>query len=141
MNDDFKSPETGRTDDSGGDARLEAALRHLDPGRADAGYWHRFHATVMASASDELARRRMLADVTVSELVTSWGRALVPAAMVAAAAASFLVFQPADRTASPSQNVPVALEEMLDGPGFTNGFFASDAEGGGMSVAFATEGF
>lgn len=139
---EFHSPETGRTDDGGRDPWLTEVLRALDPGAGDPGYWNRFHARVMAGTRDELARRRMMADVTVSELVTSWGRALVPAAVAAAAVASFLMLQPTDDRMAADVDAPIALEEMLEERGEMEPLFASGRAGdGAMSVTFASDGF
>lgn len=83
-------------------------LEHLDPGRSDPGYWARFQAGVMALAGPELARRRATRQPTVGDVLASWGRLLVPASVVAAAAmASLLV---------PSATTPgadIAIEEAL----------------------------
>ncbi|MGD2067345.1 MAG: hypothetical protein PVI57_01570 [Gemmatimonadota bacterium] len=102
-----------KEDEIGRDPRLSEALRVLDPASGDPGYWLRFHAGVMAATRDELARRRMLADVTVSELVTSWGRMLVPTAVLAAAVAAFLLLQPGG-VPRPAPVAPLALEEMFE---------------------------
>lgn len=113
--DETEGPRKGAS--AGSDGVPYAALRHLDPGHDDPGYWLRFHRTVMAAARGELERRRRLPDLTVSELLTSWGRMVVPTAMAAAAVALLLLFGsggpiPADGDA------PVALEEALsDGLG------------------------
>ena len=134
MNDDYQTP--GR-DSIETDAALGDVLGRLDPGRDDAGYWPRFHAAVMRAARDELARRRMLADVTVSELVASWGRTLVPAAVLAASVAVFLVTRPSQVTTPPDQGGSVALEEMLDGVEWER----SAVGAGTAAVTFAAEGF
>lgn len=102
-----------KEDEIGRDSRLSEALRVLDPASDDPGYWLRFHAGVMAAAREELARRRMLADVTVSELVTAWGRMLVPTAVLAAAVAAFLLFQPG-AAPRPASVTPLALEELFE---------------------------
>ena len=65
----------------------------LDPGRTDPGYWARFRSHVMTRAADELARRRVMADITVLELAQSWARVLVPAAAVAAAVGAVMLSQ------------------------------------------------
>ena len=67
-----------------GDPSFEA----LDPGCADPGYWDRFQQRTLALVEPELARRRRAGEqITVSEVVTSWSRTVVPVAMAAAAAA------------------------------------------------------
>lgn len=66
---------------------MREMLATLDPERSDAGYWHRFHRWVLKAAAPELARRRRQRPMTVSEMVFSWWRALVPIAMATAALA------------------------------------------------------
>jgi hypothetical protein len=99
------------------DPQIRALLATLDPERMDPGYWHRMHRWVVNSAGPELARRRRTASATVSEVVLSWWRTLVPTAAVAAALAAFLLYG----KEAPQQ--PVAymdMDEMLlegvDGP-------------------------
>ena len=92
------------------DAEMEAILAPIDPGRADDIYWPRFHRTVMARARDELARRRAAAELTISQLVSSWGRTLVPTAAAAAVAGGFFLVRP------PAPHVDagvIAVEEEL----------------------------
>lgn len=101
-------------EDGGRDPRLAEALRALDPGSSDPGYWFRFHRRAMSHAADELARRRMMGDLTVSDLLTSWSRALVPGAVLAAAMAAFLLLQePEGGADSRSAAAPMGVEEVL----------------------------
>lgn len=93
----------------GADPVVARALASLDPGHGEPGYWSRFHRGVMAAASRELARRRLVRDVTVGDVVFGWGRALVPSAMLAAAVAAFLLLQ----SESPPRVIPLGVEEML----------------------------
>lgn len=82
-------------------------LQILDPARGDHSYWDRFHAQVMRSAAPELRRRRARGEVvTVSDVVLSWGRMLVPAALVAATAAGVLI-------APRAEEQVMGLEEAL----------------------------
>lgn len=111
MKDEIRAHGGRPMDEAGPDPLLGQALRALDPGRDDPGYWLRFQQGVMAAARDELVRRRMLADVTIGELVTSWSRTLVPAAVLAAAVASFLLLQPVPGGAPATGTL--ALEEMI----------------------------
>lgn len=97
------------TDEPVRDAWLEDALGALDPVADASRYWFEFHRVVMLVAAPELARRRRRAEVTVSDVVFSWSRTLVPAAMIAAATALFLVQRP-DTAAGP---LPLRLEEIL----------------------------
>jgi hypothetical protein len=90
------------------DAWIEKTLASLDPAVRDPRYWFEFHRGVMLQAGGELARRRRLAEVTVSDVVFSWSRALVPAA-AAASLAAFLMLRPAV-VETPA---PIRLEEIL----------------------------
>ena len=56
-----------------GDPRVQAALRSLDPEASRPGYWRGFHRAVMAAAERELARRGMIANLTVSDTSFSGG--------------------------------------------------------------------
>lgn len=93
----------------GPDPVLGGALRAVDPGTRDPTYWFRFRSRVLASAAHELARRRMMVDLTVSDLVVSWARALVPTAMIAAAVAALVLAQGVPGSAV----LPLGLEEEL----------------------------
>lgn len=85
-------------------------LDPLDPGTDDPGYWIRFHGRVMARAHDELARRRMAGEWSISEVVFQWRKALVPLALVAATLAGISVLGYEDPTPPFS---PIALEDAL----------------------------
>ena len=84
-------------------------LESLDPGSRDPGFWLRFHNRVMNHARSELSRRRMVAELSVVDVVFAWRRALVPMALLAAALAGILVVSHEPRP--PVQLV--ALEEVL----------------------------
>ena len=90
------------------DAWVQRTLTSLDPAAREPRYWFEFHRGVMLTAGTELARRRRIAEVTVSDVVFSWSRALVPAAAVASLAA-FLALRPV-ATQAPA---PLSLEEIL----------------------------
>lgn len=94
--------------DPEGDAWVQRALAPLDPAGRDPRYWFEFHRGVMLSAGAELARRRRAAEVTVSDVVFSWSRALVPAAAVASLVAFFLL-----EPAAVEAPAPIRLEEIL----------------------------
>lgn len=98
-----------RSEEPGRDTRLARALESLDPASHDPHYWFRFHGRVVAGASSELARRRVLADLTVGDVLASWSRTLVPTAMLAAAVATLILVRAG---ASPLQR-PVSVEEFL----------------------------
>jgi hypothetical protein len=96
---------------NGGDAApdpwLHEALGALDPAERSPSYWSDFKRAVLVAARPELARRQRLAELTVSEVVFSWSRALVPAAVMAAATAGLLLFR------SDESGPFVRLEEAL----------------------------
>jgi hypothetical protein len=102
----FSSSRNGTEPES--DAWLEQTLTSLDPAQREPRYWFEFHRGVVLSAGAELARRRRLADVTVSDVVFSWSRALIPAAAVASLAA-FLAL----RSVAVESPAPLTLEEIL----------------------------
>jgi len=84
-------------------------LESLDPGSKDPGFWLRFHSRVMAEARDELARRRMTGNLSITDVVFAWRKALVPMTLLAAAMAGILLF--GHQQQPPVQMV--ALEEVL----------------------------
>ncbi len=73
------------------DVRTRKLLSALDPEGTDPGYWYRFHAWVVDSAAPQLARRRRLGSSTVSEVMFSWWRTVVPAALATAALAAAML--------------------------------------------------
>ncbi|MCA1788839.1 MAG: hypothetical protein LC667_02970 [Thioalkalivibrio sp.] len=97
------------TDIQGIDMELYAALRVLDPGDTDSGYWTRFSDRVAGAATQELARRRFSASMTVGDVLVGWARTLVPTAMLAAAFAGVVLMrgQAVDTPQS------LGIEEML----------------------------
>ncbi len=99
-------PELGTTDEIGRDIEIAQALWLIDPTHRDPNYWMRFRSWVMSGAARELARRRMVARLTVGDVVQSWARALVPTALLAAALAGLLLW----RGVAP---VPMSVEELL----------------------------
>lgn len=117
------------------DPRIASALRALDPSSRDPGFWLRFHALVMQGAGPELARRRLMADLTVGDVLAGWARALVPTAVLAAAVAALVLM----REAPPA---PVTVEDLLTAgiqtPTIPEALAESEAA---ASVAFAAERF
>lgn len=79
------------SDEEGPDPEVGAWLGSIDPADRDANYWLRFQGWVMTEAGPELARRRLMAELTVGDLLAGWARALVPAAVAASLAAGFLL--------------------------------------------------
>jgi hypothetical protein len=102
MKDDGYGP-----DGWGVDVRLSKALQSLDPATEDPNYWFRFRSWVMTGAARELARRRLIAQVTVGDVMTSWARMVVPAAVLAAALAGVLLI----RAEAATNLQPMELEE------------------------------
>ncbi|MSR37013.1 MAG: hypothetical protein EXR95_10320 [Gemmatimonadetes bacterium] len=96
---------------------IMALLATIDPERMDPGYWHRLHRWVVNAAGPELSRRRRMASATVSEVVLSWWRTLVPTAAVAAALAAFLLLrQDAPRAPVAYVDMDEMLLEGIDAP-------------------------
>ncbi|MEK6851948.1 MAG: CBS domain-containing protein [Candidatus Thermoplasmatota archaeon] len=60
----------GPGDEEGRDMELASILVVVDPAKADPNYWLRFQSWVMEAAAPELARRRLMADLTVGEVMT-----------------------------------------------------------------------
>lgn len=106
---EHRDGQKGASASEGPDPVLGRTFRTLDPGRTDPSYWFRFRSRVVTAAARELARRRMLADLTVSDLVVSWSRTLVPTAVLAAAVAALVLLRPPAAPSAP----PLALEEIL----------------------------
>jgi len=88
---------------------LAQALGLLDPAQQDPSYWVRFRSWVVSNAGAELARRRLVRELTVADVMSSWARAVVStAALVAALAGLMLV-----RGAGPPALQLVGVEELL----------------------------
>lgn len=126
----------GSDDGEARDPGLASALEFLDPASRDPGFWMRFQARVLQGAGPELARRRLMADLTVGDVLTGWARALVPTAMLAAAVAALILIRLTPAT-------PVAtLEDLLtagiETPTIPEALDESEAA---ASVAFAAERF
>ena len=81
------------TDELGRDMVLAETLGALDPATGDPGYWLRFRGWVLTEAAGELARRRLMAELTVADVLTSWSRAIVPTALLAAVMAGLLLMR------------------------------------------------
>jgi len=88
---------------------LAQALGLLDPAQQDPSYWVRFRSWVVSNAGAELARRRLIRELTVADVMSSWARAVVStAALVAALAGLMLV-----RGAGAPDLQLVGVEELL----------------------------
>jgi anti-sigma-K factor RskA len=81
------------------DVHTRGLLSVLDSEATDPGYWYRFHRWVVDSAAPQLARRRRVAAATVSDVMFSWWRTLVPAALATAAVAAAMLMRGRPTTA------------------------------------------
>ena len=106
----MKKVDIQGSDELGRDMELASALKFVDPAMDDPNYWFRFRAWVMENAAPELARRRLVAELTVGDVVTSWARALVPTALAAAVVAGLVLLRGGGVQAA---GVPVGVEELL----------------------------
>lgn len=98
------------TDEEGRDLEVGRWLESVDPASADPHYWLRFQSWVLKNAAPELARRRLMAELTMGDVLAGWARALVPAAVTASLVAGFLLVragQGDDLAAAPT------VEEVL----------------------------
>lgn len=130
---------TDNVDNEGRDMELASYLRFVDPASSDPNYWLRFQSWVLKSAAPELARRRLMADLTMEDVISGWSRTLVPTAMLAAALAGIFVMRSATSTTAP---VAVGVEELLvagiEGETIPVALDSDEAAG---AVAFAGERF
>ena len=92
------------------DTLVRQALGALDPARERPLFWPSFRRAVLAAAGPELTRRRGLVQLTVSDVVFAWSRTLVPAAMLAAAAATAVFLRATPELEEP---LPLRLEEVV----------------------------
>ena len=104
MSHDFDS-----NDGLGPDLELAEAFTHFDPEHQDPSYWYRFRQWILENAAGELARRRLIHELTVGEVITSWARTVVPVALLAAVLAGLLLSR--NQSAVPVR--PVGIEELL----------------------------
>ena len=101
--------ESHYADELGKDEELAQTLALLDPAQQDPNYWFRFRSWVLSNATAELARRRLMHELTVADVMSSWARGVVSAAALAAVLAGLLLVRGADDPAPP----PVGVEELL----------------------------
>ncbi len=132
-------PASGRENDGlGRDMELAEILTAIDPASRDPNYWLRFRSWVMAAAAPELGRRRLMRELTVGDLLASWARGVVPAAMAAAVIAALVLSRP---SVAPTPTA-VGVEELLIAGMEEEPIPATLSAGEGPSfVAFATETF
>jgi hypothetical protein len=91
------------------DKILAQALSLLDPAQENPNYWFRFRSWVLTSAAAELARRRLICELTVTDVMNSWARGVVSTAALAAALAGLMLVR------GPGAPVPqpVGIEELI----------------------------
>jgi hypothetical protein len=125
------------TDELGRDIELAEALAVLDPARGEPNYWLRFRSWVMGAAARELQRRRLMAQLTVGDVMQSWARAVVPTAVATALLAGLLLV----RGSALSAPLPIGVEELLvsEIQGETIPMMLQAEESG--AIAFAAEIF
>jgi len=99
------------------DPQLTELLSSVDPGHSDETYWPRFHRSVMGQALADLGRRRVIANLTVSQIMHSWARTVLPTAAVAAAVAAIVLLRPIETPEVQPRLIAVeeALMEGVDG--------------------------
>ncbi len=90
------------------DPEISRALAAVDPASMDPNYWFRFGAWIVENATPELARRRLAAELTVGDVMTSWARVVMPTAILAAALAALMLLR---GESIPTQ--PLGVEELL----------------------------
>ncbi len=101
--------ESHHADELGQDEELAQALGLLNPARQDPNYWFHFRSWVLSDVTAELARRRLMHEPTVADVMSSWARGVVSTAALAAALAGLLLVRGADAPAPR----PVGVEELL----------------------------
>jgi len=139
MNESKQGREVDKlTDELGRDMQIASWLEAVDPASADPNYWLRFQSWVLKNAAPELARRRLMAQLTMGDVMSSWARTVIPTAVLAAALAGMLLFRGPPVPAP----VPVGVEELLiaEVEGATIPATLANPEVG-SAVAFASEGF
>ncbi len=128
------------TDGLGRDMEVASWLEVVDPASTDPNYWLRFQSWVMKNAAPELARRRLMTELTMGDVLSSWARTVIPTAVLAAALAGMLLFR-GDATPAP---VPMGVEEVLiaalEGATIPATLAIASAEAS-SAVSFASEGF
>ena len=130
-----RNDEYAMTDEEGRDMQLAEALSVLDPATDDPNYWLRFQSWVVHSAGPELARRRLMAQLTVGDVMNSWARTLLPTAVLAAALAGLLLFRGAPTPA------PIGVEELLTSEVEGETIPALTGPAPSAAVVFASEAF
>ena len=99
----------GSAEELGRDRVLAEALASLDPATADPNYWFRFRGWVMTGAAVGLERRRLMAELTVADVLNSWALRVIPTALLAALLAGIMLV----RTEGTPSATHVGVEELL----------------------------
>jgi len=124
--------EPGAVDELGRDMVLAEQLAALDPASEDPNYWLRFRGRVMTDAARALSQRRLIAELTVADVVASWGRAIIPTAALAAALAGIMLARSGGVDATTVDVAPVAQLEpvpVMLAPSSAASFVATLPEG------------
>jgi hypothetical protein len=129
----------GGSDELGRDMELASALAFVDPATRDPNYWLRFQSWVMGGAAGELARRRLMAEVTVGEVLSGWARTVLPTAVIAALVAGLMLLKAAPGTTTPRATVEDLLLVGVEDDAFPAAL--SNDEAAASAVAFAGERF
>ena len=116
---------------------LAQALGLLDPAQQDPSYWVRFRSWVVSNAGAELARRRLIRELTVADVMSSWARAVVSTAALVAALAGLLLVRGAGAPALQLVGVEELLVSEVEGETIPT-LLAPETNG---TVAFAAEIF
>ncbi len=119
------------------DKKLADALRLVDPASQDPNYWFRFRSWVVSNAAAELLRRRLMHELTVADVMSSWARAVVPTAALAAALAGLLLIRGPGLPTPQSVGVEELLVSEVEGEPIPTAL--APATSG--AVAFASETF
>ena len=104
--------EPEHIDELGRDLVLAERLAALDPASEDPNYWLRFRERVMTDAARALAQRRLMAEITVADVLASWGRAIVPTAALAAALAGILLVRGGGDTVTVEASASAQVEAV-----------------------------
>ena len=122
----------------GRDMALAEALASLDPATEAPNYWFLFRGWVMTGAAGELARRRVIAELTISDVLASWSRTLVPTALLAATIAGTMLLQARDAPSARHVGVEELLVSEVSNETVATLLFDDDATG---VVMFVSGGF
>ena len=116
---------------------LAQALGLLDPAQQDPSYWVRFRSWVVSNAGAELARRRLIRELTVADVMSSWARTVVSTAALVAALAGLMLVRGAGAPALQLVGVEELLVSEVEGETIPT-LLAPETNG---TVAFAAEIF